>query len=130
MQLKTVYNFDLKAPALLGANRRMMRLISEMSYDIAIRLGGDENLAVRYAQVLPSLGANPPRAADTIFYLFVNENGKEEIIADSWIEKSTIVEVQQSSCTINIPNIAMDDVNKIRSAFSAIGLTGYTLEVK
>lgn len=123
-QISKVYTFSLRAPAILGVLLKNAKLLSIFDYDTAIKY---ENIDLKYRQILPHLTAGTPDDAKScVYYRFKSESGEEVVLADQWIDETTVDVITNIHIKIEL-DASLSDVSRIRDAMNALGYIGYTI---
>jgi hypothetical protein len=122
--LNKYYNLTTYSSIIFGADLKNLKLVSIFDYSTALKFS---NIVMLQKQVLPYLPPGTP-LDDTkyIYYKFLDSNGKEYIIADTWIVPSSIVLVDQISLIVKVNNITNADIPLIRDQLRTLG---YTFEI-
>lgn len=120
-----VYNFNTKAPSLLGISIKNAKLIGIFDYNTALT---HDNILLKYRQIYPLLPAGTPNSPETcIYYHFKSESGEKIVLADQWIEESTIEVVEHINFKVTFNQASLQDISRVRDALNALGYTNYTI---
>lgn len=118
-QLNKIYTFDTNAPAILGSRVENAKLTGILDYETARRY---DEVHLKYRNIYPLLPTGTPDQPETcIYYKFKAENGSVLIMADQWINESSIEEISAVMANIVVSDIAMEDISRIRDALLALG---------
>lgn len=126
LTLGTTYTFNTLAPSILGAIIENAKLISVMDYESAKHF---DTIDLKYRSIYPLLPAGTPdQPESTIYYRFVSESNEPIIIAESWIDESSMVSVDFVNIQIIIQQTNLSEVTRIRNALNALGYSNYTIK--
>jgi hypothetical protein len=108
------FTFNTKSPTLLGISVKNAKLISKSSIKTARKI--DPGLEARYRTIFPTL---PSGTSDNIagceFYEFETQDGKTIVLADQWIDFTSVVVVENITLTVTILHTTPPDKERIRS---------------
>ena len=120
-----VYRFNTRAPALLGAIINNAKLKAVMDYQTAL---GYENIELKFRKIYPLLpSGTPDDAGSCIYYRFESESGPNIILADQWIEESTIEVIEHINFQVTFNDCSIPDIARVRNAINALGYTNFTI---
>ena len=126
MDIGNHYSFDTLAPAILGASVKGAKLLAVLDYDTACL---HEHMLAKFRKIYPVLPTGTPNdPAATKYYRFKSQSGEYIVIADCWINQSTIVEIISATLKVTISDCTVDDVSKVRNALNALGFKSFTIE--
>ena len=126
LQLGKVYTFNTTAPSLLGVTIRNAKLISTMGYSEAIGL---ENIDLKYRSIYPLLAEGTPDTPEAcIYYRFASESGEKIILADQWIQESSIEVIEHIQFRVTFSDASLIDMTRVRDALNALGYKKYKIE--
>lgn len=124
-QLGKTYRFNTKAPALLGAIINNAKLLSIVDYETAITY---ENIDLKFRAIYPILPNGTPDDPSTcIFYRFKSESGEKIILADQWIDETTVEVIEHINFKVTFTDCAIGDIARVRDAVNALGYTNFTI---
>ena len=124
-KLNKVYKFATKAPGVLPAVVSNAKLIAITDYSTASR---QEHIRIVYRNVYPLLPPGTPDQPEScLYYRFKTENGSELTLADQWIDDSSVELIEAISLRVNITDISVEDISRIRDALLALGYTTMTM---
>lgn len=124
-ELNKVYNFSTRATAILGANVVNARLIGIVLADTARK---SSNIDLQYRKIYPLLPSGTVNDVNScIFYEFVGESGEKIILADQWIDMTSIQLVSSVTINVTVVNANISDANRIRDALSAMGYLSFNI---
>lgn len=125
LQIGKTYRFNTKAPALLGAIINNAQLQAIMDYHTAL---GFENIELKFRKIYPLLPNGTPDAPEScVYYRFKSESGAYIVLADQWIEESTVEIIEHINFQVTVTNCAIEDIARVRDVMNAMG---YTYEIK
>jgi len=114
------YNFSVYANSILGTSFSNTKLVSILDYSTALKFA---NIELLHKQVYPYL---PP---DTIsdftkyqYFLFKHKN-KDLVLADVWIDDTTIEETLGLSYTLKLNNINSSQLSIISNQLRLLGVS-------
>ena len=123
-----IYTFNTNSPTHLGSKVERARFKGEVKASVARRFVAIDQ---QYKAILPTLPAGTPLSPDdTTFYIFDGQNGKEIILSSVWINEASIELIEHVTITAVLVNAQICDVEKVRIALSAAGLTDFTVTSK
>ena len=121
-----VYTFNTLSPAFLSNTVERVKLMSIMDAESARTF---EPIDQKYAQVYSSLPpGSPKKPSDVTWYLFKAQNGSNVVLADPWIDSTSIEEIKLIDINVSVVRASLSDVDKIRIALSAAGITDFTID--
>jgi hypothetical protein len=124
-QLKKIYTFNTLAPAILGAQIKNAKLLGMLDYTSALAY---DNVDLKFRQVYPALPAGTPnQPASCIYYWFQGESGDKIIIADAWIDATSVEVVEHINIQVNFTDASLADIARIRDALNALGFRNYVI---
>lgn len=122
-----IYTFNTLAPAVLGVIVKNARLTGIVDYSTACK---HINVDMLQRNVYPLLPAGTPNiTSDYTYYLFKGESGNMVVLADVWIEETSIEEALGKTISISIPNANLEDVTRIRDTLNLMGFVGYKIVI-
>lgn len=121
------YSFNTLAPAFLGSAIAHAKLLSIMDANTARKF---EAIDQKFAQIYPTLPVGTPTDVNSVmYYLFQQQNGTNVVIADPWIDKTSIELIELITITATVARASLSDVDKVRIALSSAGITDFTVNV-
>jgi hypothetical protein len=125
-QIGTAYNFNTLAPAILGATFNNAKLLSIMDFNTAMKF---TNIAQQAQIVYPVLPAGTPTDPSSYVYLlFQTSTGATVVLANVWINESTIVVSTTATITVVVTNVTTADVSVIRNMLLNAGYTSLNIK--
>lgn len=126
LTLGNSYTFDTAAPAILGTQIKNAKLLSILDYETARTF---DNIDIKFRTIFPLLPAGTPDAIElTTYFLFKTESGEKIVIADIWINKSTITEIGFIQFQVMFTKASLADIDKVRANLIALGYTDFTIK--
>lgn len=120
------YSFNTKAPAILGSTIQNAKLLSIMDYSTAITY---DNIDLKYRTIHPLLPLGTPDQPDNcMYYRFLSESSEKIVLADQWIEESTIELIEHVNLKATFNQVSIQDISRIRDLILAAGYTAFTIE--
>ena len=124
-QIGKVYSFNTRSPVFLGAVQQRVKLKSIVDADMARRYEPIDQL---HAEIYPTLPPGTPNDPNALtYYIFEGLNKKLIILADSWIDVSSVEVIEYVTISVNIPRASLSDVEKVRMALSAANIEGFVI---
>lgn len=118
-KIGSYYTFDTKAPSILGATVKNAKLVAILDYDMASNF---ITPAISHANIYPYL---PPGTIDDpkryVYLLFETDTVKRLVMADTWINESSVKESNTLTMSIIIPNVTVEDGTKVRDILLLAG---------
>lgn len=126
-ELNRVYSFDTNAPAILGARIENAKLTGILDFDSARRY---DEVHLKYRNIYPLLPAGTPdQPEECIYYKFKAENGSVLVLADQWINESSIEMISSITAVITITDTSVQDANRIRDALHSLGYFNFSIKL-
>lgn len=123
-----LYSFTTKAPAILGARYERMKLVSISGYDLASTLRSVDDV---HRAVYAYLGTGVPVSAKGLtYYVFKSETNDTLVLADIWIDTSTLTLVETINATIKLTIKSSLEVDLIRKALLALGYSDLSIVIE
>lgn len=125
LTIGTTYTFNTLAPSILGAIIQNAKLVSILDYETAIHF---DTIDLKYRSIYPLLPpGTPDQPNTTIYYRFISESGESIIIAESWIDLSSVEEITFVNIQILLQQASLTDIPRIRNALNALGYSQYSI---
>ncbi len=126
LRIGKVYTFNTLAPALLGISIKNAKLIGIVDYNTALTY---DSVNLRYRAIYPLLPAGTPDQPEAcIYYRFQSESGEKIVLADQWIDSTTVEVIEHITIQATFTNVSVSDISRIRDALNALGYTSYSLK--
>lgn len=126
LTIGTTYTFNTLAPSILGAIIQQAKLVSILDYETAKHY---DTIDLKYRSIYPLLPAGTPDQPDsTIYYRFISQSGEVIIIAEQWIDESSIETIEFVNIQVLFQQASLSDVQRIRNALNALGYSNYTIK--
>ena len=120
-QIGTSYNFNTLAPAILGATFQNAKLLSIMDFNTATKFTNVSQQAQIVYPVLPA--GTPVNPSSYVYLLFQTSTGATVVLANVWINESTVVVSTTATITVVLTNVTTADVSVIRNMLLNAGYT-------
>lgn len=118
------YNFATLAPAILGNTFTNVKVIGILTADNARKYEDIYTIHNSLIGVIPSL---PQSASGLTFLLFENNDGTTFVLANEYIDQSTITEVTTINIRIELLNLNTTDAGILRTRLLELGYSDFTL---
>jgi hypothetical protein len=120
LNIKSFYSFNTRAPSILGASYKNLKLVSIMDFNT---VSAFSNVINQHANIYPHLPNGTPDNPEVYtYYLFKNESNQSVVMADVWIDSATIEEQGSQKLVIEIQNINNSDINRVRTILTTMGI--------
>jgi len=118
------YNFTTLAPAVLGGNHTLMKVLSIMTAEQAIKY---RDIYTMHAQLAPFIVGLPLKANDATYILFETVDKVKTLLAIEWLNASSIAEVTSVNARVDLRNIDSGELSLIRNYFLELGYTDFDI---
>lgn len=126
LALSKVFTFNTLAPAILGTQIKNAKLLAIMDYSTAITY---DTVDLKFRQIYPNLpNGTPDDATACTYYRFLSESGDKIILADQWIDMSTLELIEHVNIQVNFTNASLTDIPKIRDSLNALGFMNFVIK--
>lgn len=126
LELNKTFTFNTLAPSILGAQMKNAKLLGMMDYSTAITY---DNIDLKFRQIYPVLPPNSPDQPEScIYYRFLSESGVKIVLADAWIDLTTVEVVEHINFQITLNDCSMADKDRIRDALNALGYQNFVIK--
>lgn len=123
--IRKVYTFNTLAPSLLGVTIKNATMVGMTDYSTA-KLS--ENIDLKFRQIYPLLPPGTPNIPEACTYWhFISESGEKIILANIWIDETTVEIVEHVNLKIILNEASLKDIQRIRDAMNALGYINYTI---
>jgi len=112
-QIGTSYNFLTLAPAILGTQFNNATLLSIMNHDTAMKFANIDQQAQIVYPALPAGTPNNPQSY--VYLLFQTSAGTNVVLANVWINESSITVATTATITVTVTKVTTADVTVIRN---------------
>lgn len=127
-QINSTYNFNTRAPAILGTDFKNAKVLGVFDYDSASAFINPQTSHVNVYPYLPPGTVDDPKTYT--YVLIKTQSGQKTILALPWIDESTIELVTAQKLTVVIQNIASGDAERIRDSLTILGFSTFVLTVE
>jgi hypothetical protein len=127
-QVGSNYSFTTLAPGVLGAGYQNAEVLGIVGYEIALTITDVVNLQRMVAPLLPA--GSPLSYQDYQYVIFsVNNNASKLVLAEPWINTSSITINGGQVITAVVQNVTLSDVQIIQKELTALGYTNFSLTI-
>lgn len=120
LELNKKYDFKTYAPAILGGSYHGMLVESTMDYTNATHYRDVTNT---HKEILPYLPTTTPKDPKLLTYvLFSDTDGNRLLLAQEWIDASSIKEVAGITAMMTLENVSMQDIEHLKKVVISLGL--------
>lgn len=114
------YNFSVYANSILGTTYRNARLVSILDYKTALKFS---NIVLQHNRVYPYLPANTLEDATKYTYYKFEVGGKEVVLADVWIDPTSIEVSSGTDHTLKLFNVSGTTLATVRDQLRLLGIS-------
>lgn len=119
-KINSSYTFNNRAPAVLGSGYKNAKLVAILDAKMAASF---INIQSSHVNIYPYLPQSTPDAPEKYTYLVFDISGERKVIAEEWIDETSVVESSTQSVQIDIQNVTTQDIAKIRNALTIGGFS-------
>lgn len=123
IELRKSYDFVTYAPTQLGGLHRSMKVEAIMDAATAQTLRDVEGIHDSILPILPP--GTPSRTSDLVFYKFRTLQNDMVVLADAWIDQTSVQEVTTITIQATIYNASSADIQRVREAISLLNFTSF-----
>lgn len=124
MNINTTYSFFTLSPTILGTQYTNMTVKAILTSDEAIKYRDIVTLHEKMKVVVSGL---PNNVKDCTFYLLENTSGDRIVLANEYIDQSTITLVTSVTINISVFNSLTTDVAILRARLQELGYTDFSI---
>ena len=126
LNIRSSYNFALKAPQVLGAGYENAVVMGILGYDVARTV---QDVTALHRAAYPYLGDGIPRDPKDLTYIqLLTSSGEQRVVAYEWLATAPTV-VQQQNIRILVNNVSADQIRELRSLLFANGFSQFDIAV-
>lgn len=126
LALSKVFTFNTLAPAILGTEIKNAKLMGIMDYTMAVTY---DTIDLKYRQIYPNLPLGTPDDATLCtYYRFLSESGEKIVLADQWIDMTTLQLIEHVNLQVTFSNASLSDIPKIRDSLNALGFMNFVIK--
>jgi hypothetical protein len=114
------YNFSVYANSILGSSYKNAKLTSILDYNTAIKFG---NVELLQRQIYPYLPPNTITDHTKYTYYLFKYNNKDIVLADVWIEQTSIEETEGLNYTLRLNNVTSQQLSTVRDQLRLLGVS-------
>lgn len=128
LNIRSTYSFDVYPSSVLTTEFKNCTLLSVLDpTDAATQL----DIMAIHAQVYPYLPKGlPDDPMQFTYYKFRLPSGVNTIIADAWINHTTVKETTSTTISIEVANCVPQDIDKLRRVLESNGYSHISLKIK
>ena len=126
-KISATYTFDTNAPAILGTTITNAKLLAIMDYETALKY---DNVDLKYRTIYPLLVSAIDSPKSCIYYRFNSESGESIILADQWINESTVTVIKHITMNIVLNKTVTSDQLIISNMLKAMGYSNFVITTK
>lgn len=125
LQIGSVYNFKLYAPAILGATYNNAKVAALLDYDSAKIIEDVTPIHASVLSVLPT--GTPVNAASLIYVKIITSTGQVKVIAMDWISEQP-TQVNAGTVVVSLSNVNASDLPRLRNILINSGFTQFNIQ--
>lgn len=126
--IRSIYNFDLHAPAILGNGYQNAVVLALMDMETANKEIDVVSLHTNVFPYLPVGTPNDPKGYD--YVKIKTTTGATTIIGLAWIKPETIVLVDSRTVTVTIGEVNASDIPRIKAALIQNGYSNIEIQIR
>jgi len=115
---KNIYKFETLAPTILGANYNNLEVVATATSEIASKYIDVYQINNQLVPIINNLPSDPTLLN---YVIFKNTDSEYIVLAEEWIDTSTVVLVQTTNIAIKIFDSDISDINIAKNALSEVG---------
>lgn len=127
-EVHKLYNFNTRAPAILGANFKSVKVLGIIDYNLASKYINPETQHVNIYPYLPVGTVDDPKKYT--YVLIETQSGDVTVLAMPWIDQESIALVTSRDLIITVKDIGTGDDVTIRDNLLLMGFNDITIEIK
>jgi len=120
------YNFTTLAPTILGASYSNMKVIGIVTMSEAVRYS---DVVTKHESVKTIIPGLPNTPNTLLFVVFEDSAGDKLVIAQDYVDLTTIVLVTTINLTIQVFNVASSMEPIVRQRLKELGIVNFTVVV-
>jgi hypothetical protein len=115
------YTFNTRSPVMLGASVEMVTLSAIADFNTAKEY---RNLLVDFRAISPTIKDldTKIKATECQYYIFTTSQGTKLVLADVWIDLSSVKEDSKRSVTIQIPDISVSSLDQLTRVLNSFNI--------
>lgn len=122
----SIYTFNTLAPGILQATVKNAKLTSILDYETAKMY---INADLMFRQIYPALPAGTPDHPEScVYYRFTSESGEKIVLADQWVDTTTVENVKNINFQVTVTNGSLADITNVKNMMNALGFTNYSIK--
>jgi len=119
------YSFTTIAPVTLGAVYSNVKATANLTFDLAIKFADIISIRNKIKQET-DINLLDPR--DVLYTMFETVDKKTIVLANDWINTSSITLIDSIVANIRIENITTEDIINIRNMLEAMGYKNFDID--
>jgi hypothetical protein len=127
-EIHKLYNFSTRAPAILGANFKSVKVLGIIDYNLASKYINPETQHVNIYPYLPTGTVNDPKKYT--YVLIQTQSGDVTVLAMPWIDETSIALVASRNLIITVRDVDTGDDTVIRDNLLLMGFSDITIEIR
>lgn len=120
LTLNKYYTFSVYANSVLGTTYRKAKLVSILDYSVALKFA---NVELLHKQVYPYLPPETTQDHTRYSYYLFKYKDKDVVLADVWIDQTTIQESFGETYTIRLNDSNTDTLNHVKNMLRLLGVS-------
>lgn len=126
-EIGKVYSFDTLSPLFIGRTIARAKLKSIVDATIARQFSAIDQ---QHAMIYPTLPpGSPVSVSASIFYVFEAQNKSTIVLAENWIDLTTVEVIEHIDIDIRVARASLGDVERIRALLSSGGIKDFTINI-
>jgi len=127
-EIRKSYDFVTHAPNILKGVYKNWLVVGILDANQASTY---DDVFVIHQQVLDQLPAGTPADISQLtFYLFKGPEGETNVLAEEWIDSSTIQQVSVGTLKVTVPNASSSDLTDIKSLLQNLGYNNFDIRLE
>lgn len=123
-KLGKYYNLSTTVPSILGESFIRLKFCGKVNYSIAKMM---EMVDIKHRQLYPHIPGIIDDPSTFEYFVFEGTDKSRMILAEPWINMTSIVEVASTVINILIEDIATSDIEIIRQMLLASGYSNFKM---
>ena len=127
-EIHKLYNFSTRAPSILGANFKSVKVLGIIDYNLASKYINPETQHVNIYPYLPTGTVDDPKKYT--YVLIQTQSGDVTVLAMPWIDEASIALVESRNLIITVRDVDTGDDTVIRDNLLLMGFSDITIEIQ
>ncbi|MCI4437749.1 MAG: hypothetical protein JHC33_13165 [Ignisphaera sp.] len=124
MNINNTYSFFTLSPTILGTQYTNMAVKAILNADEAIKY---RDIVTLHEKMKVAVSGLPNSVKDCTFYLLENTSGDRIVLANEYIDQSTVTLVTSVTINISVFNSLTTDVAILRARLQELGYTNFSI---